>query len=96
LIGDAGVVLDVDADNGIRVNVVGDPLSLRALCEPLAIFRTPNFIRTINGCPPDVHGNFNLTVGDHQDPQTILRIYPKDSGIAIEMIGNPTTQVNVK
>ncbi len=91
LIGDNGVVLR-EEDGNIRVDIVGDPLFVRKLCEPIERFNAPNFIRTINGCPPDKYGNFNLTVGDHLAPETIVRIYPSNDGLVIQAVGQITTE----
>jgi hypothetical protein len=68
-------------------DVVGDPLSARVLCDPLSLFKTPNFIRTINGCSPDRFGQFQLTAGDHENPATVLRIYPRNGRIVVELAG---------
>jgi hypothetical protein len=87
LVGDQGVIFrQVDAQT-IRVDVVGDPLSARVLCDPLSLFKTPNFIRTINGCSPDRFGQFQLTAGDHENPATVLRIYPRNGRIVVELAG---------
>ncbi len=89
LAGDNGVVLRDDGDGNIRVDIVGDPLFVRTLCQPLGKFLPPTPILTINGCPPDEFGNFNLTVGDHLAQDTVLRIRPTDAGDAliIEAVG---------
>lgn len=89
LVGQDGVVLRELEAGVIRVDVVGDPLFLRKLCEPVELFKTPNFVRSINGCPPDRYGNFNLTVGDHDADETIVRVYPRDGGLVIEAVGKP-------
>jgi hypothetical protein len=91
LIGDNGVVFR-EEDGHIRVDIVGDPLFVRKLCEPIERFEAPVFIRTINGCPPDKYGNFNLTVGDHLAPETIVRIYPTNDGLVIQAVGQITTE----
>ena len=91
LVGDNGIVLRQDAEDPevIRVDVVGDPLFIRKNCTEVERFTTPNFLRTINGCPPDSDGNFNLTVGDHQSAETIVRIYANGQGeLVIEAIGD--------
>ena len=90
LVGRNGVVLRF-IDDMIRVDVVGDPLYLRQLCGALALFTTPLFIQTINGCPPDRYGNYNLTVGGHLNAETVLRVYPAAGGLVIEAIGSPVT-----
>lgn len=87
LVGDNGVVLRSLETGVVRIDVVGDPLSRRALLSPLSMFTTPNFIRTINGCPPDQFGNFNFTIGNHSNAQTVLRLRPAGAGLALEMVG---------
>ena len=88
IVGDNGVVVREGGTlNSIRVDIVGDPLFRRKLCTPLELFKTPNFIRTINGCPPDAAGNFNLTVGDHENPQTVVRVYRDTEGLVIAAVG---------
>lgn len=90
LVGERGVVLRSLGDCEIRMDVVGDPLFLRTLCEPVELFEPPRFVRTINNCAPDANGDFQLTVGDHQAPggATIVRINPTDIGLRIEAIGS--------
>lgn len=87
IVGDNGVVVRKDGDGIIRVDIVGDPLFVRRLCEPQDLFTTPRFITTVNDCAPDAHGNFNLTVGDHAAEDTIIRIIPVDGGLKIEAVG---------
>jgi hypothetical protein len=86
LAGDRGVVLR-EIDGEIRVDIVGDPLFVRRLCQSVRQFATPRFIKTINGCPPDAAGNFNITVGNSLTSDTIIRIYPRDGGLQIESAG---------
>ena len=90
IIGDNGVVVTQDANDSevIRIDIVGDPLFLRQNCTEVERFVTPNFIRTINGCPPDADGNFHITVGNHQNAETIVRIYAEDGVLVIRAIGN--------
>lgn len=88
LIGDNGVVLRRDGDCIIRVDIVGDPLFVRRLCNPLDLFNTPNFVRTVNGCPPDDYGDYKIEIGNHGDPHTIMRINPVEDGLKIEAIGD--------
>lgn len=94
IIGENGVVVREDGDCNIRVDIVGDPLFLRKLCFPVELFEPPLFIQTINGCPPDDQGNWNLTVGDHTAPngETIIRINPTDGGLKIEAVGQLVRQ----
>lgn len=95
VVGDNGVVVRQEADpEVIRVDIVGDPLFRRRLCVPIDLFTTPRFIKTINGCPPDQFGNFNLTVGDHFNETTIVRIYKSDEGLVIEAVGTTVQRIN--
>lgn len=87
IVGDNGVVVREDGDGVIRVDIVGDPLYVRTLCDPLELFNTPRFIQTVNGCPPDAQGNFQITVGDHLNAATIIRVYPNGDGVVIEAVG---------
>lgn len=87
IVGDNGVVVTQEDDGIIRVDIVGDVLFLRQNCTEVDLFSTPNFIRTINGCPPDENGNYNITVGDHQNEETIVRIYPQNGKLVVEAIG---------
>lgn len=95
IVGDNGIVVRQEDDpETIRVDIVGDPLYIRKLCAPISLFDTPNFIKTINGCPPDAQGNFNITVGDHENKKTIIRVYPSDTGLVIEAVGQTVQRVN--
>ena len=87
IVGDNGVVVRKEDDSVIRVDIVGDPLFRRKLCVPIDLFTTPGFVRTINDCPPDQYGNFNLVVGDHFNDETIVRIYKDGNNIVIEAVG---------
>lgn len=90
IVGDNGVIVRQEGNdpNTIRIDIVGDPLFLRKLCEPISLFTPPNFIRTINGCPPDEYGNFHLVIGDHLNEETIVRLYAGDNGLVMAAIGN--------
>ncbi len=90
IVGDNGVVVRPDGDNIIRIDIVGDPLFVRRLCLPDELVTQPRFIKTINGCPPDEFGNFNLVVGSHLASTTIIRILPTDAGLKIMAVGEVT------
>ncbi len=107
LIGENGVVLSyataiVEDPCGetttypvIRVDVVGDPLYRRTLCDPVELFTTPRFLRQLRlrrGCEdidlvPDEHGDIKLTVGSHQASDTVLRVRTTPNGLRIETVG---------
>ncbi len=86
LVGGAGVILRY-VDDTIRIDVVGDPLHRRRLCEQAGVFRTPTFVQTINGCPPDQYGNIMITVGDHLVDKGVLRLSQYSDGLVIEANG---------
>lgn len=79
LVGEDGVVLRTEGGE-IRVDVVGDPLFRRRLCQPTNLFTTPRFVKTVNGVPPDARGEFQLTVGRRLAADTVLRIFPDGAG----------------
>lgn len=89
VIGEDGVVVRQDGEGVIRIDLVGDPLFRRRLCEPNDLFATPRFIKTINGVPPDERGTFLITVNSELAGDTILRLHPTDDGRAlrIEVVG---------
>lgn len=86
LLGENGVTLTATGDV-ITVHAVGDPLYRRRECLPTEKFIPPNFFLTVNGCPPDQYGNFNITVGDNLTSDTIVRIVQSDGGLEIRAIG---------
>lgn len=89
LIGDRGVQLRQDGEGVIRIDIIGEPLFLRALCADKDKFSPKRFVKTINGCPPDEYGNFILTASGHGAADTILRIYPNGNGngLVIDAVG---------
>lgn len=108
LVGEDGVVLtkgEVTTDDAcgspvtetvIRVDVVGDPLYRRRLCDPIELFVTPRFLtklRVMVDCEllgeitPDEHGNIHILQGSSLASDTVLRIRPNDQGLKIEMVG---------
>ena len=91
LVGDRGVVLRAADEHTVRVDVVGEPLFHRVVCEPVARFQPKTFVQTItvNGvtCGPDEYGNFALTATGHAASDTILRIYFQDGTIKIDTVG---------
>jgi hypothetical protein len=77
LIGEDGVVISLDANGNIRVDVVGDPLFNRRLCDPVGLFISPRFVKTINNVPPGPNGDFQLAVATASATDTVLRIIPQ-------------------
>ncbi len=94
VVGENGVIVRQDGPATIRVDIVGDPLFRRRLCEPVNLFTPPGFIRTINGCTADRYGNFNLTVGDHLNETTVVRIFKNNAGLVIEAVGTTILQAD--
>lgn len=83
----------------IRMDIVGDPLFRRRLCEPQSLFETPRFIRTVrivgpNGefeCQPDAYGNLMLLANNAEATDTVLRITPTAAGLRIGAVGSSLT-----
>jgi hypothetical protein len=86
LLGEDGITLTVE-DDVITVNAVGDPLFRRKECSPTETFTPPRFFLTVNNCPPDQFGNFNITIGDNIASDTIIRLVQTDGGLQIKAIG---------
>jgi hypothetical protein len=97
IVGEDGVIITEDTDDHdgcrvIRVDIVGDPLFLRKLCQDqvsgdVPLFVAKPFLQTINGLPPDAYGNFLMTAGGNDTEDTILRIYPTTEGLQFEAVG---------
>jgi hypothetical protein len=87
LIGDQGVQVRQENEGVIRIDIIGEPLFLRALCEDKDKFSPKRFVKTINGCPPDEYGNFIFTSTGHIAPDTVLRIYPSCDSLVIDTVG---------
>jgi hypothetical protein len=97
LVGDQGVVLRKEATtladtNVIRIDIIGVPLFKRFLCEPQSeSFPAKNYLKTINGCGPDIYGNFTITATNAEfdantqaTANTVLRVYPDNGTIVID------------
>jgi len=116
LVGSDGVVLrttniSVPASCGqpertvraIRVDIVGDPLFRRRLCQPNDLFDTPRFVRTVRvvgpnytfECPPDAAGNLMLAAGNGLAADTVLRIAVTPNGLKIGSVGESQSTENV-
>lgn len=82
----------------IRVDIVGDPLYRRRLCDPLSLFSTPNPVRqlriragdTVFTCPPNALGNFSIQMNDNLAGDTALRVRTTLDGIVFEVVGSKT------
>lgn len=93
LVGEDGVVLSADAGGAVRLDVVGDPLFRRRLCQPVELFSTPRFVRTVNGMRPDAAGDFKITVDPALAADTVLRVYRAGDGLTVEAVGQPLGEV---
>lgn len=109
LVGEDGIILshqeiEIPQINGtsvfhevVRVDVIGDPLFRRRLCEVPTFFVTPKFIRRLiirHGsrqfvAVPDVYGDIQLGVGNLLANDTILRFRAVPEGLIIEALGTP-------
>lgn len=87
LIGDQGVVVRAEGEKVIRIDIVGEPLFRRFLCGPLNKFDPPQFVKTINGCPPDIYGNFTITATNLSVNDAALRVYPENNALKIDLLG---------
>lgn len=105
LVGDDGIVLSpgvatFDNPTGglivqptIRVDIVGDPLFRRRLCNTPSLFVSPQFIKELvvqQGTQeftlhPDAFGNISITTGSAVD--TVLRITPTDHSLVFQAVG---------
>lgn len=111
LVGDDGVVFRVSERSvpvpggcgsrvvrEIRMDVVGDPLFRRRLCQPNNLFDTPRFVKQVKvvgpnmefTIPPDPGGNINITAVNDLAADTVLRITAKENGIEIGAVGSVT------
>lgn len=82
----------------VRVDVVGDPLFRRRLCQPRDLFATPNPVRAVRvigpdgeefEVTPDERGNVQLTGGNNLADDTILRLLTTPTGVKVELVGGP-------
>ncbi len=114
LVGDDGVVLSVEESeiptrcgvparpiSIIRVDIVGDPLFRRRLCDPNDLFVTPRFVETITfddgkqkvKCGPDGVGDVKMTANNDLAEDTVLRIRATENGIVFEAVGSTLSGV---
>ena len=88
LVGTDGIVLSVEY-GAIRLDAIGDPYALLKKCEEEGVI-LPAFcgLRTINGIAPDDQGDFKLTVGGNDAPDTVLRMTPREGVLTMKTVGN--------
>lgn len=93
LIGDAGVVIrkEENTDSTIRIDVVGEPLFNRFICEPLGDFPAQPYLKTINGCGPDRFGNFTITATAKDVADPVIRIAPQNNALVVSVVGRSYT-----
>jgi len=82
----------------IRMDVVGDPLFRRRLCQPNNLFQTPKFVKELRvvgpnmdfSLFPDSSGSINISVANDLAADTVLRIVNTAAGIEIGAVGSVT------
>ena len=80
----------------IRVDIVGDPLFKRRICDAQSLFATPQpikIVRVVNqgktfDSTPDDEGYLTIQMNDAGAADTILRVRTTSAGILIETVGN--------
>jgi hypothetical protein len=81
----------------IRVDVVGDPLFRRRLCNPVDLFQTPRFVQRLairqQGqllfvCEPDEQGNFSIQRNDSLAGDSAIRVRTTRDGVIFEVVGD--------
>lgn len=91
LVGGRGVTLRVDTDGAIRIDINGEPLFSRILCETVGKFQPQNVLQllSVNGVQvgPDDFGNFTITATGHEASDTVLRISEASGSIKIDTVG---------
>lgn len=109
LVGEDGVVLReestplVSSDGStpapyriVRVDVVGDPLFRRRLCEPVTLFTTPRFVKKLHvtagsssfTVTPSAAGDIQVSVNNSLSAAPALRVRTTASGIVFEALGS--------
>ena len=107
LVGSAGIVLRTEDNDGIercgaqadqfptiRVDIVGDPLFVRKLCDGLE-FTAPRPVRKLRvhnrgqtyEVTPDEHGNVFISTGDALASRPALRLRDQPDGLVFEVLG---------
>lgn len=91
LVGGHGVTLRAEDAHTIRIDINGEPLFARILCDETIRFQPKTYLKTltVNNVPigPDDYGNFAITANNHEAGDTVLRVYHSDGNIKIDTIG---------
>lgn len=92
LVGNGGVVIrkEEGTESTIRVDVVGEALFKRFVCEPIGDFPAKQYLRTINGCGPDRFGNFTITATAKNVADPVVRIVPQNNTLVVTVVGRST------
>ena len=83
----------------IRIDMVGDPLFRRRLCQPVPdLFLTPNPIKSVlvldaDGlevfvCSPNEHGDLQIMATNNLAADTLLRLRNTAAGVTLEAVGS--------
>lgn len=89
LIGEQGVFFTEDSDGAIRVDIAGDPAAKRKFCEEYSDFEVQGVVKSINGLGSNSFGEFRIASGSNEAIDTVLRAYPIEHGIKLELVGGP-------
>lgn len=84
LVGADGVFLRQEG-NGVRVDILGEVLFKRARCSNPSLFKTPNYLRTLNYMGPDLYGNLFIGMQSANHPNRI-RFNTTPNGIEVKRI----------
>lgn len=82
-----GVIVRRDTDGSIRIDIIGEPLYNRKVCDEVGSFVTPRFVKTINNISADDYGNYNLYIGNNIVDDPILRFEHLESSIRLTLAG---------
>jgi len=86
LVGEDGVILSAE-DGKIRVDVVGEPLVRRRLCDTATTLQSVRYLRTINGEAADTYQNMSLIIGRADTLTPALRVAYENGEIVLSIAG---------
>lgn len=87
LVGEDGIILSADDNDVIRVDIVGEPLINRRLCDTTPGFQARRFLRTINEQIPDQYQDMRLVIGRANTLRPALRIGYENGEIVLSIAG---------